>query len=434
MNLESVIKRQAVGLKSTRRDIDIAPDIPQTTLAKWNTKYHSVVDAELSEYILVISYTKTGSFALTGDAMYYDNFMQGGLKVLQYVDVADISAKHGGLVTTDKVYVKLKNGQELCLDGCIDGIHIERFARIFAEIINCAKQQALTRSKQNVPLYQLRDEVKTLYLKILCNYSYLNDNLIDANEYNAISSFAIRMGLESEGRKTLRVYMNTIESRLKTGLIIKTVQEKLRNETGQWDAFRYSLMQDVLYIHNLQNAQQPWQEDGFVGSLMQVLALKPVQMDTMLQAIVLNAEMQQKGADLKSLKTKWKKLVKSVRYSDAYVPAMYLFCSGSIYGISNYTGFMAKDDTSEKAINKQRELILHEIIGNTQKTISLLIEDMNYIAEKLEEAINGGAVLREKYNALLDRLRKAMHKMNVSQQDKEREMEEVKKQEASNRS
>lgn len=424
MNLENMIKQQALQLKSTRRNIDIAPDISAEVLNKWEKKYNLVLGEGIREYVLVMSYTKTGNFALTGDAMYYDNYLQDGMQILSYVDVAEVSFKTGGLFTTDKVFIKRKNGEELCLDGCIDGINIEKFVGIFNEIIRYAKQWELTVSKQDVPLYELSDNLKVLYLKVLCNYSYLNNNIIDADEYNAISSFSVRMEIGAAARKELRDYMNAIDQRQKTGYLMKEIKTQIGNEVGQWDALRYSLLQDVLYIHNLHDINQPWQQDGFVGSLMQGCDLKSPQMDTMLHAIDLNQKMQLKGADLKELKKEWKQFIKDIRFSDEYVPAMYLFCSGSIYGIANYGGFMKKDETSEKAINKQRELILHEIIENNQKTINVLVDDMNYIAEKLEMEVGEGEQLKENYQVLLTRLRRAMGYLNASKEDKEKEFTE----------
>ena len=306
MNLENLIKEQAVHLKSTRRNIDIAPDIPEEILKKWEKKYSNILEDEIRDFVLVISYTSTGNFALTGDAIYYDNFLQGEMKILKYVDIAEVLSKPGGVFSPDQVLVKMKTGDELYLDACIDGIDVQKFAEIFAEIIKCAKQQILTVSRQTIPLYEVSDRLKLLYLKVLCNYAYLDNEIIDSQEYNAISRFSVRMEIISETRNALRNYMNEIEQRQKTGYLIANIKQIIGNESGQWDAFRYSLLQDVIYIHNLHDSRKTWREDGFIGSLMQACDLKPAQIDTMIQAIGLNEEMLKKDADLKIIKKEWK--------------------------------------------------------------------------------------------------------------------------------
>ena len=70
MNLESSIKQNAIFLKQTRREIEIAPDISATSLAHWHQKYHKNFSDDIRDFILVLSDTKTGSFALTGNALY----------------------------------------------------------------------------------------------------------------------------------------------------------------------------------------------------------------------------------------------------------------------------------------------------------------------------------------------------------------------------
>lgn len=429
MNIESLIKQQAVQLKSSRRNIDIVPDLKPELLEKWKKKYIKFLDKNIADYILVMSYTKTGNFVLTGNAFYFDNYLQNGLQCIILADIASANAKIGGTFSTDKIFLKKKNGEEIQLDGCIDGIDVNKFVQILMYIVINAQQgnDDFSISKQGILSYELPDELKVLYLKILCNYSYINDQLIDADEYNAISRFSVRMELGSDVRTELRKYMNSTEVREKTGSLIKKIKSLVVNNSGQWDALRYSLMQDAISIHNIQNKDQVWTEDGFIGSLMEVCNLCPRQIDAMNIAVDLNARMQQKDADIKALKKEWSELIKHIRYTNAYVPGAYLFCSGSIYGIDAYINFFKKDDTSEKAINKQRVLILQEIIINNQKTMNVLIDDMNYLAEQLELAVNESNVNKEKYKKLINRLKAANQGLKMDTEKKQAECSSVEK-------
>ena len=94
------------------------------------------------------------------------------------------------------------------------------------------------------------------------------------------------------------------------------------------------------------------------------------------------------------------------------MPTKYLFCSGSVYGIKSYESFLKKDETNQQAINKQRELILQELITNNQKTVNVLIGDMNYLAARLEKALETEEKIQQDYNSikqLLDRIKAAMN-------------------------
>ena len=152
--------------------------------------------------------------------------------------------------------------------------------------------------------------------------------------------------------------------------------------------------------------------------------LRPEQLDTMVAAIHLNRAMQEKNADLKYLLDQWETLLKKVRYTSGYVPAPYLFCSGSIYGLKEYTGFLRSDDISQKALNKQRELILQKIIENTQQTINLLIEDVNFVAERLEKAIQNSDELHQNYLYILDRFRQGITRLHQTEQATQEELDQ----------
>ena len=102
---------------------------------------------------------------------------------------------------------------------------------------------------------------------------------------------------------------------------------------------------------------------------------------------------------------------------------MFLFCSGSVYGLNVYNGFFKKDAISQKAVNKQRELILQEVIMNNQKAVNVLIGDMNYLAEKLEEALACEDKIQQDYKnikQLLNRIKSAMSSVHQEEEYKNR--------------
>lgn len=412
-NVEGVIKNNAVKLKHSRRDIEIAPDITKEKKGKWIKKYKGKVEDSIGDKLIILSDTRTGSLAITGKGIYFDNFLQGGLKYLDFYEISSVKAVQGGLFEPDKVVLHTSVGKTYHLDGAIDGIDIVLLSGILNKIAGIAKNEGgeFVSSKQNVALYDLSDQLKLVYLEILCNYAYINDNLIDAPEYTAIGNFIVRMELRESERTALRRYMNNISERYKTGTLLKRARDLTVYETGQWDAFRYSLMQDTLLLHEIQNPGISWMKDGFIGSLLNHSGLCPEQIDTMSVAVKLNKKMQQKGCDYTAITKEWKELFERTRYTENYVPSMYLFCSGSVYGVKCYEAFFATGANRQESINKKREVILQEIILNNQRTIDILTDDLTDIASRLEEAINEGEEHKEKYQALINRLKKASDRL-----------------------
>lgn len=424
MNVETLIKQEAMQLKNSRRNIEIAPDISEKHIKIIKKKYGNTLRETIDKYILVMSYTGTGFFFFTGDTFYFNNFMQGGLQVVPFTEITGIKAEPGGTFTPDKIYFKTAQ-KDYVLDGCIDGVNLSTISSVFKRIIKLAKNQTndvFTISEQGVLSSQLPEDIKLLYLQILCNYAYLNDESIDADEYNAITKFSVRMELHGDTRGILRKYMNDFDGRIKTGNLLASIKKITENQTGYWDVVKYCMMQDALYIHEIQKPGKRWEEDGFIGSLMEHCSLNPEQINTMEKAISLNKKMQNKDADMEELKSEWKKLIKSIKDTPGYVPTLYLFCSGSVYGLKSYDGFLKKDETSQKAINKQRELILQEVIVSNQKAVNVLIGDMNYLAERLEKALIEEDKIKqdyEKIKQLLSRIKSAMRTVEQEEECKE---------------
>lgn len=424
MNVETLIKEEAMHLKNSRRSIEIVPDISESNINAIKKKYEEMVGENIEKYILVLSYTGTGFFFLTGDAFYFNNFMQGGLQVIPFAEITSIKAEPGGVFTPDKIYFETLR-KEYVLDGCIDGINLSTISAVFKRIIELAKEQTndgFTISEQGILSSQLPEKIKLLYLQILCNYAYLNDGSIDSDEYNAITKFSVRMEIRGETRGILRKYMNDFGERIKTGNLLASLKKITENQTGYWDIVKYCMMQDALYIHEIQKPGKKWEEDGFIGSLMEHCSLNPDQIRTMEKAVSLNKKMQTKDADMEKLKSDWKKLIKSIKDTAGYVPTPYLFCSGSVYGLKSYDGFLKRDETSQKAINKQRELILQEVIVSNQKAVNVLIGDMNYLAERLEKALIEEDKIKQDYDRikqLLNRIRSAMKTVEQEEECKE---------------
>lgn len=418
MNIENYIKQESMQLKHSRRAVGIAPDIKDAELVRIRKNYKGNLPQDIEKYILVMSYTTTGIFFLTGDTLYFDNFMQGGINSVKFKNIRKISVTPGKLFTPDKMILNTET-QEYILDGCIDGLNLQTLQAVFYHIIDTAKnpESDFSVSEQGLLSCQLPEELKLLYLKILCNYVYINNVIIDADTYNAITKFSVRMEVQGETRSELRVYMNDAESRVKTGYLLRALKQATENQSGYWDVVKYCMMQDALYLHTLQLPGKNWREDGFLGSLKDRCELTENQMDTMVHAVFLNKKMQAKDADMGKLKSEWKKFIGSIKDTAAYVPTKYLFCSGSTYGIKSYEGFLKKDETSQKAISKQRELILQELITNNQKTVNVLIGDMNYLATRLEKALETEERIQQDYNNIKQLLNRIKAAMNTVQEE-----------------
>lgn len=409
MSIEGFIKKTAGAIGHR---VMIAPNIMQNKL---EICIDNICQNTLPEYVLIFAdATLTGKgtigFAFTGTTLYYAN--DKGNK--QYVLFEDIykaeyipkkeNRNDNVYKLGDKIVILTSRGETLYLENCLIGFDCQALVDIINSISLKIKNGEIAKNTiQNKHISEMEEEVKILYVKLLCNYAYINDNVINSEEYSTIQNIIVRIELNSLGRTEIRNYMSDIMNKEKSGDLLYKIKSKL--EYGEYDILKYSLLQDVLYIKKVSDSETCWYEDGFIGSLLKVLDISIDQIELMDQMVDINISMVEKDINLYSLQSKLKTLVKEAIYLN--IPIVSLYCSGSTYNLDTYNKIFGGKDRAQLSIDKQREFMLQAVIRNNQKTLNNLVEEMNNISEQLIEEIGKGLQANEKINklsALLGRL------------------------------
>lgn len=411
MKIEEYIKDKAryLGFRTL-----IAPDIPKKKL---NNCINFIAHFALAEYILIIGdatvFGKTSSgFAFTGENFYFSNDKGSPVQLL-LSEIAGARYYKQKTSRTDNIYevgdkieIYMRDNSVYIMDASLIGFDCSAMEGLINGIVKLVDEgQAPKATKQNVSVAELNDYYKLIYLKILCNYAYIGDSYIDSNEYSTIQNIVVRIELSPSARNELRTYMADIEHKEKTGDLLYKLCNEL--EYGSYDIVRYSLMQDVLYLHGLVKPNVSWTKDGFIGSLLKYMHLRPEHLELMEYAIDLNKQMVTDDANIVGLQTKYQDVVKNALC--LRIPLMTLYCSGSVYSIDTYKKIFNGNDKAQLSIQKQRELMLQTVIKNTQETVNHLVSDMNSVSEQLVLEIKKGLQSSskiEKLSALLIRLSK----------------------------
>lgn len=396
MNIEEYIKMNVSKLGFR---ILIAPDIDKKNL---NECLKYIVNDIDEEYILAFGNANFHhGFVFTGEKLYFSNDKNKEVVLFSDLSFAEYDKKNNNddneYRLGDQITLVLKNRKIMYLRECMLGFNCKIMETLLNGIVELVSQGAEIKStKQNTSLDRIPEEAKLLYLKVLCNYAYINDNVIDSDEYAAIQRVIVRINAHPDVRLNIREYMTNIENKEKTGNILY----KLKNgvDYGTFDIIRYSLMQDVLYLFYITYNHKDWTNDGFVGGMLNTLRLLPEQIDLMINAVELHQKMIVEDSDVSQLKKEidhMKDMSKILR-----IPLMTLYCSGSVYSVDSYNKIFGGKKKANLAIEKQRELILQTVIKNTQKTVNNLVEDTNLITQRLIEEINKGELSKEKINQL----------------------------------
>jgi hypothetical protein len=391
----------------------IAPDIPAKKLDNCVKKF---VNCNSVEAILLLGdATILGNasigFAFTGKSFYFANKNNEKNELLleqikEAVFIKNKISDSDEYNVGDKIIIYTRDNLQYELNSCLLGFNCKAMETILNGIVSLIDDGAdLIETKQNIAISDMDNDVKLVYLKILCNYAYIGDSYIDSKEYSAIQSISVRIETPPEIRNELRTYMSEIEYREKTGNLLFMLKSIL--EYGSYNIIRFSLTQDVLYLHNLVYPKQRWEQDGFIGSLMKYFGLTFEQIDLMDYAVYLNNQMVSDNVDLIDLKSKSDDLIKSA--VSLCIPLMTLYCAGSVYSIDTYHKIFKGEKKAKLSIDKQRELMLQTVVKNTQATINNLVRDMNCVTEQLVAEMNKGVQAKDKIaklSAMLSRLMK----------------------------
>ena len=427
MSVENYIKENVsiVGEK-----VFIAPNIPEKKL---NNAISSIAEGVNPEYVLaIVDTTLFGSakegIVFLGDRLFVRDILEKP-SIFNFFDISkaeyvceESTKDNGKIVRTEKVILKLNDGTEQKLSLPSVGIKFEEFANFINGIINEeGEEKIFETTSQILPLSDMDDEIKSAYLKIICNYAYSDDDVIDAKEYAEIISLIVRIDYNAKDRLSLRSYMcdkNNIEdSKSLIDYLFENIPE------GCSDIVKKSLIKDIIYIYKLKNDMDQWKNDKFIVELQNELNINDEQIELII-SVIKNDE------NILNERKNDSDIVKSMKEIGAKagavgVPLAAVYFSGSVIGMSaagltsglatlgmgGFLGFSSmftgigvvallgvgtykgiKKDTglSELENNKQRELMLQAIIKNSQKSLNYLIEDVNEISKQLTEEINKG--------------------------------------------
>lgn len=427
MSVENYIKEN-VSLLGDK--VYIAPDIPEKKL---NNAILSIAEGVNPQYVLaIIDTTLFGSakegIVFLGDRLFVRNTFEKTTMfnfsdILEAEYVCEESSKDNGkVVKSEKVLLKLNDGIEQKLSLPSIGIKFEELANFINGIINeGGEEKVFETTSQTLPLSDMDNGVKSAYINIICNYAYSDDDVIDAKEYAEIVSLIVRIDYNAKDRLSLRSYMCDKDNIEDTRSLIEYLSANVPD--GCSDIVKKSLMKDIIYIYKLKNDMDQWKNDRFILELQNELNINDEQIELIISVIkndenILN-ERKNDSDIVKSMKDI------GAKAGAVGVPLAAVYFSGSVLGMSaagltsglatlgmggllgfssmftgigvvaligvgTYKGIKKVTGLSDLENNKQRELMLQEIIKNSQKSLNYLIEDVNEISKQLIEEINKG--------------------------------------------
>lgn len=446
MSVENYIK---VNVASICDKVYIAPEIPDKKL---NNAISVIAPSVDPEYILAIAdSTLFGSakegIVFTGEGIYLKYLLQEKQEykfenlVKASFEVTKETKNNGKIEEKKHIYLHLNDERIVELSQNMFGINYENLTNLINGIINEAgEEKEYVTTSQKLPLEAMDNGIKDAYIKIICNFAYSDDEIIDSKEYAEIISLIVRINYTSENRLKIRSYMCDNSEIEETDSLIRYINENVPE--GSLDIIKKSLIKDILYIYKINNEINNWKENEFIKSIQAKLQVADNQVDVIIKAIISDEEILTMRKNDSEIKKSMKDLV--AKAGAVGVPLAAIYFSGSVVGMSAagitsglatlgmggilgfsgmvtgvgvvvllgvgaYKGIKKITGINELENNKQREMMLQSIIKNSQKSLNYLIEDVNEISRLLMEEIKNGLETSkkvEKLSALLSMMSK----------------------------
>lgn len=277
-------------------------------------------------------------------------------------------------------------------------------------------------------LEEMSEDIKIAYLKIIINMTFVDDQKIDEKELVEILLLRSRITSDKETRFNIRSYISDIslENIESVESLVNTLKTKV--QSSHIKSVMFSLIKDLINVYYSCNENRS-REFEFLNEYRDIFGVTEEDINLAFTAVETDHKMLDEDLD----DTQIEKIMKEMLYKAgaAGVPLAAIYISGSVVGMSaagitsglatlglglgmtgglvvvglisiaTYKGLKHLTGANELDKYKTRELMLQEVIKQTQKTISILInEDINYFIQRLNNLSLEHSIDKEKIQKL----------------------------------
>ena len=418
------------NIQSVGRDIYVVPDIPEKKLNNALKSYGDNVSYEsvLALYDDTLFGSASDGFLFSGEKMLhnkYGTFLYSDIESVEYIE--EITTNNKGKEKKEEwIIIKTKDGKTHKLTYGLMNIDKKKFTDFLKKIITDFEEYK--EEDQLKDIADMPDELKIAYLKIIVNMTFIDDEEIDEKELAELFLLITRFELNKDSRFEIRRYITEIskENIEANENLINTI--KKNSEDSHHKSLMISLVKDLINIYFSTKGTID-RNFKFLDDNKELFGISNEEIDLAYDTVENDHKLLKEDLDDDAIKRNAKELASKA--AAAGVPLAAVYISGSVIGMSaagitsglaalgmgmgmtgglavvgiigvlSYKGMKHLTGANELDKYKTRELMLHEVIKQTQKTISLIIDDINYIVEKLNDALLKHTEQNEKIQKLM---------------------------------
>lgn len=401
----------------------VAPEIPEKNL----NHAIEVFDYKESPNTILALFNNSSIFGLgkegillTGEKFYLNAKYSARI---EYKDIESIEYKE----KTSTMIVNFKDGTNDWYSAPKDCLFLGELCEFLSKIVQDFDEYKEEDQSPSI-LSKMPEDLKIAYLKIIINMTYVNDFIIDEKELAEILLLMTRLELSKKSRFELRIYLTEISHNNLIDIeeAIKVIKDL--SESTYFQSLMISLAKDLINVY-FSTSESMSRDFDFLIKHQNLLNLSNEEIDFAFSAVENDYKMLNNDLDDNAIKKNAEELATKAVAVGAPLAAVYI--SGSVVGMSaagitsglatlglgmgmtgglvvvgligvmTYKGLKHLTGANERDKYKTRELMLHEVIKQTHKTISLIIDDINYIIQKLNEVTLNSSNQDEKIKKLI---------------------------------
>lgn len=427
MLVEEILKQNLKGEKWL-----FSPNIPNKKL---NGACSIFEGLEPNKIIALFDITLLGSgksgFILTGAKLYYRSFVSGSDKFdIEYSNIADIKI----VVPKKEKCIEITTKDDQILTTYSEELYdfdIENFIDVLKKLISEENSIEFREEDQSIPLDCEKDIVKINFIKILSNLSINESGILDDKSYAQIIQLIARLDFNAESRFNIRSYMLNETDRIDNTILLKEIEDNMAK--NRLHEVHISLMKEAINVFRAQKEIKPYvkgayKEEKKFTDLQSLLNVSDDEI-SLIEDSIINDERIFMDRDVSDDKIKELFTDMAGKAAAVGVPLAAVYLTGTVgfsaagltsglaaLGMGGVLGFSSMvtgigvalvigvvsyklvskgiraitGDESEKY--KQRETLLQNVVKKSQRTLNLLIEDINYITLKVVSLIKSNEV------------------------------------------
>ena len=346
---------------------------------------------------------------------------------IQTVQLLDVIKDEKKGTTENILEVKVKSGATHSIKSH-DNMSLPRLLEIFQVVITEFKD--FKEERQFISINEMSEALKVAYLKAIINMTSETDQQVNEKEYAEILLLMTRLELSSESRLAIRTYIAAPENRDALASLMQQIETECPE--GQIKSLHISLTKDLINLY-YSTGRTCIEDFTFLKNNRHIIKVTDEEIDLAIMAIKSDHDMLREDFTDDQIVSAIKAL--SAKAAAVGTPLAAVYLSGSVVGMSAagltsglatlglggmlglssmatgigvavligvgvYAGVRKLTGADEITRSKRRELMLNEVIKQTQATISYLIQDINFITFKINQLIGENHTTREKIKEL----------------------------------